>query len=31
LKPGGIYFGTYVNRWALDFYRQIVARRLKVA
>ena len=24
LKPGGIYFGTYVNRWALDLYRQIV-------
>ncbi len=25
LKPGGVYFGTYVNRWALDFYRQFVA------
>lgn len=24
LKPGGVYFGTYVNRWALDFYRQFV-------
>ena len=19
LKPGGIYFGTYVNKWALDY------------
>lgn len=27
LKPGGIYFGTYVNRWALDGYRQLVALR----
>jgi putative AdoMet-dependent methyltransferase len=25
LKPGGIYFGTYVNKWALDGYRQFVA------
>ena len=25
LKPGGVYFGTYVNKWALDFYRQFVA------
>lgn len=25
LKPGGVYFGTYVNRWALDFYRPFVA------
>ena len=24
LKPGGVYFGTYVNRWALDFYRPFV-------
>jgi 2-polyprenyl-3-methyl-5-hydroxy-6-metoxy-1,4-benzoquinol methylase len=32
LKPGGVYFGTYVNRWALDFYRQIVGlRRLKAS
>ena len=32
LKPGGVYFGTYVNRWALDGYRQIVGlRRLKSA
>jgi SAM-dependent methyltransferase len=23
LKPGGIYFGTYVNRWALDGFRQL--------
>jgi 2-polyprenyl-3-methyl-5-hydroxy-6-metoxy-1,4-benzoquinol methylase len=22
LKPGGIYFGTYVNKWALDGFRQ---------
>ena len=27
LKPGGVYFGTYVNRWALDGYRQIVGLR----
>jgi SAM-dependent methyltransferase len=27
LKPGGIYFGTYVNRWALDGYRQLVMLR----
>jgi SAM-dependent methyltransferase len=25
LKPGGVFFGTYVNRWALDGYRQFVA------
>ena len=25
LKPGGVYFGTYVNTWALDGYRQFVA------
>jgi len=25
LKPGGVFFGTYVNKWALDFYRQFVA------
>jgi ubiquinone/menaquinone biosynthesis C-methylase UbiE len=25
LKPGGVYFGTYVNGWALDLYRQFVA------
>lgn len=25
LKPGGVFFATYVNRWALDFYRQFVA------
>jgi SAM-dependent methyltransferase len=32
LKPGGIYFGTYVNRWALDGYRQIVGlRKLKAS
>ncbi len=24
LKPGGVFFGTYVNRWALDGYRQFV-------
>ena len=24
LKPGGIFFGTYVNKWALDGYRQFV-------
>ena len=23
LKPGGVFFGTYVNKWALDFYRQV--------
>jgi SAM-dependent methyltransferase len=23
LKPGGIYFGTYVNKWALDGFRQL--------
>jgi len=25
LKPGGVFFATYVNKWALDFYRQFVA------
>ncbi|MGE4167683.1 MAG: class I SAM-dependent methyltransferase [Xanthobacteraceae bacterium] len=24
LKPGGTYFGTYVNKWALDGYRPFV-------
>jgi ubiquinone/menaquinone biosynthesis C-methylase UbiE len=24
LKPGGVFFGTYVNSWALDGYRQFV-------
>lgn len=28
LKPGGTYFGTYVNRWALDGYRQFVALQI---
>jgi SAM-dependent methyltransferase len=23
LRPGGIYFGTYVNKWALDGFRQV--------
>ncbi len=23
LRPGGIYFGTYVNKWALDGFRQL--------
>src|SRR5262249_58927522 len=23
LKPSGIYFGTYVNKWALDGFRQL--------
>lgn len=27
LKPGGTYFGTYVNRWALDGFRQVFALR----
>lgn len=31
LKPGGIYFGTYVNRWALDGYRQVVMLRALAA
>jgi ubiquinone/menaquinone biosynthesis C-methylase UbiE len=31
LKPGGIYFGTYVNSWALDGYHQLVALRALVA
>jgi ubiquinone/menaquinone biosynthesis C-methylase UbiE len=25
LKPGGVFFATYVNKWALDLYRQFVA------
>ncbi|HSD93060.1 MAG TPA: methyltransferase domain-containing protein [Methyloceanibacter sp.] len=25
LKPGGRFFGTYVNKWALDLYRQFMA------
>jgi ubiquinone/menaquinone biosynthesis C-methylase UbiE len=25
LKPGGVFFGTYVNKWALDGYRQFIA------
>jgi putative AdoMet-dependent methyltransferase len=25
LKPGGVFFGTYVNNWALDGYRQFIA------
>jgi ubiquinone/menaquinone biosynthesis C-methylase UbiE len=30
LKPGGVYFGTYVNMLALDGYRQFVAlKRLR--
>ena len=30
LKPGGVFFGTYVNKWALDGYRQFVGlRRLR--
>jgi SAM-dependent methyltransferase len=30
LKPGGIYFGTYVNKWALDGFRQLSQfRKLK--
>lgn len=29
LRPGGVYFGTYVNRWALDGFRALTgARRL---
>lgn len=31
LKPGGIYFGTYVNSFALDGYRQLVALRALAA
>jgi SAM-dependent methyltransferase len=27
LRPGGIYFGTYVNRWALDGFRQLTQFR----
>jgi SAM-dependent methyltransferase len=25
LKPGGVFFATYVNGWALDLYRQFLA------
>ena len=25
MKPGGVFFGTYVNRLALDGYRQFVS------
>jgi ubiquinone/menaquinone biosynthesis C-methylase UbiE len=28
LKPGGIYFGTYVNKWALDGFRQLSQLRM---
>lgn len=31
LKPGGIYFGTYVNSWALDGYHPLVALRALAA
>lgn len=31
LKPGAIYFGTYVNRWALDGFRQLFAARTMAA
>ena len=31
LKPGGVYFGTYVNSWALDGYHQLVALRALTA
>jgi SAM-dependent methyltransferase len=31
LKPGGIYFGTYVNRWALDGFRQLTQLRAVAA
>ena len=31
LKPGGIYFGTYVNSWALDGFHQLVALRALAA
>ena len=24
LKPGGVFFATYVNEWALDGFRQFV-------
>jgi SAM-dependent methyltransferase len=27
LRPGGIYFGTYVNKWALDGFRQLFQLR----
>lgn len=30
LRPGGVYFGTYVNRYALDGFRQLTqSRRLR--
>src|SRR2546430_5243945 len=28
LKPGGIYFGTYVNKWAPDGFRQLSQLRM---
>ncbi len=31
LKPGGIYFGTYVNSWALDGFHQLAALRALAA
>ncbi|MEZ5787184.1 MAG: methyltransferase domain-containing protein [Xanthobacteraceae bacterium] len=31
LKPGGTYFGTYVNKWALDGFRQVFALRAAMA
>jgi SAM-dependent methyltransferase len=31
LKPGAIYFGTYVNKWALDGFRQLFAARAMAA
>jgi len=30
LKPGGVFFGTFVNRWALDgFYLLVLLRRVR--
>ena len=31
LKPGGIYFGTYVNSWALDGFHPLVTMRAMAA
>lgn len=31
LKPGGTYFGTYVNKWALDGFRPLFAMRATAA
>jgi 2-polyprenyl-3-methyl-5-hydroxy-6-metoxy-1,4-benzoquinol methylase len=31
LKPGGTFFGTYVNKWALDGFRQLVLLRAMAA